>query len=114
MPHIVIEASAPVLKAVAPDHLLKATYEGAVASELFDSWDIKSRLVPYTHHHQGKRTLPFIHVTAKILSGRTDEQKKRLSDLILEKLQAFGLKPVSLTVTTEDIRRETYAKEVLS
>jgi 5-carboxymethyl-2-hydroxymuconate isomerase len=48
-----------------------------------------------------------------MLSGRTCEQKKRLSHLVLESLTQFSLKDVSFSVEVCDMDRDTYAKKVV-
>lgn len=111
MPHCVIEHAKDVL----PEPVLKAVFEGALASNLFAEGgkDIKVRAVPVEHFVSGGEEKRFVHVALKILSGRTLEQKQTLSNEVLNQLKALPLSDISLTVEVIDIDRESYAKEVV-
>ena len=56
--------------------------------------------------------MDFIHVTLKILSGRSIEQKTMLSRSVLGMLEMFVLEKASISVEVVDIERESYAKVV--
>ena len=49
----------------------------------------------------------------RLLSGRTSEEKKTLSQLVLDALTKFPLKDVSFSVELCDMDRETYVKKVV-
>jgi 5-carboxymethyl-2-hydroxymuconate isomerase len=61
------------------------------------------------NYFTGLETSDFIHVTLKILSGRTVEQKQMLSTLVGDELQQLKLQGCSLTVEVMDIARESYS-----
>lgn len=111
MPHCVIEHS----NALASAELMSSVYEGAVESGLFDKSgkDIKVRALPYAFFQTATEKSDFVHVTLKILSGRTTAQKQVLSSLVLEKLVSLSYDAVSLTVEVQDMDRDSYAKLVL-
>ena len=113
MPHCIIEYANPVAATTSPANIIAAVHNGAVNSELFNEKDIKTRALGYDHYQVGTEQTDFIHVNAKILSGRNAEQKKQLSDAIIQALAGLGLEKVSLTVEVIDMDREIYGKLVV-
>lgn len=111
MPHCIIEHSAEISGA----NLVPAVYKGALDSQLFspEGSDIKVRALPYSEYKTGCVDILFIHVTLKILSGRSLRQKSTLSHLILENLKSITHIDCSISVEVVDIDRESYAKIVL-
>jgi 5-carboxymethyl-2-hydroxymuconate isomerase len=95
-----------------PAKLVDAVYQSVIASGLFEGPDIKVRAFSYYHHQTGNKKENFIHVSLRILSGRTDEQKTSLSWGVLEKLRSFQFNKISLTVEVLDIHRHSYAKHI--
>jgi 5-carboxymethyl-2-hydroxymuconate isomerase len=117
MPHCIIEYSQELEANFDPTLMIDATHNGAVASGLFDESHIKSRTVSYQHYKTGTGKLRFIHITAKILSGRSRKQKASLSQHILEQFKLLlidkGLTSIVLTVEVRDMDKETYSKAIL-
>ena len=111
MPHCIIEHSIEI----DGDVLVSLVHQGALQSELFQPQgsDIKVRAIPYSHYQTGSVDIEFVHVTLKILSGRSTEQKSRLSALVLARLQTRLKKNCSLSVEVVDIDRDSYTKVVL-
>ena len=95
---------------------MPAVFSAAASSGLFepDGRDIKVRAVAYDHYLTGPSKGDFVHVTVRLLAGRTTEQKMRLSQTVLAQLQALALPHCSLTVEIVDIDRASYAKAVTS
>ena len=112
MPHCIIEYSAQLQKTVKPTQLISAVYNGAFTSELFESNDIKTRAISFDDHQTGSVKANFIHVTIKILSGRTLEQRQKLSHAISNELNMLNCSATSLTVEVVDMERESYAKVI--
>ncbi|MEH6579798.1 MAG: 5-carboxymethyl-2-hydroxymuconate Delta-isomerase [Amphritea sp.] len=112
MPHCIIEYAKDLESAIHIPRLIQAVHAGALKSALFDEDDIKTRATGYEHYQTGNGDLPFVHVTAKILSGRSEQQKAYLSRQILAELKSLQLASLSLTVEVSDMTRETYAKSV--
>ena len=110
MPHCIVEHSA----SLDSELILPLVFSGAMKSELFeiDGSDIKVRAITYHSYLTGPEKADFIHVVLKILSGRTAEQKKMLSTLVLAQLQTLKLHTCSLTVEVMDIERASYSKLV--
>ena len=110
MPHCIIEHSPNI----SPDGLMHAVFNGALHSQLFlpDGADIKVRAIAYQNFKLGDGKASFVHVIVKILAGRTDEQKQRLSQEIIKKLSDLGHQDISITVEVVDIERQIYQKHL--
>ena len=109
MPHCTIEYSRNLEKQLSPETLLTAVHEGAMDSGLFDPSAIKIRCAPYDNVSVGGNEQgSFLHVMARILSGRTAEQKTKLSHEIYKQLQQLELTVDALTVEICDIDRVSH------
>jgi 5-carboxymethyl-2-hydroxymuconate isomerase len=83
MPHCIIEYAKTLESQVTPNTLINAVYQGALQTELFNPNAIKLRAIAYDHHQTGDQQEEFVHVTVRILSGRTVQQRTLLSDKVL-------------------------------
>ncbi|MGY8873142.1 MAG: 5-carboxymethyl-2-hydroxymuconate Delta-isomerase [Pseudomonadales bacterium] len=113
MPHCIIEYSEGLEASTDPTHLINAVFQGALSSTLFTESDIKTRALCYKHYQTGSKQEEFVHVSLKILSGRTIEQRHNLSETVLKGLQTLELSDVSLTVEVCNMEKSSYAKTVL-
>ena len=113
MPHCIIEYSAPLCEITPAATLIDAVYRAACDSDLFDNSHIRVRATAYHDYIAGYAADNFIHVTLRILSGRSQQQKSRLTDSVRERLCGLGLSSVSVSVDIRDIDRETYARTVI-
>ena len=113
MPHLIIEYSDEIAGEVDFDALLAAAHEGALASGLFPEYDIKTRAIGYTRHRTGQTRDSFVHVTLRLLSGRSDAQKAALSETVLGAIEPLLPKVVSVGVEIVDMHRASYRKRVL-
>ncbi|MBU2427616.1 MAG: 5-carboxymethyl-2-hydroxymuconate Delta-isomerase [Gammaproteobacteria bacterium] len=108
MPHCVIEHSANL-----DSHdVVQKVFAAAVKSELFaaDGSDIKVRALSYQHYLTGNSQADFIHVTMRILSGRSPAQKAHLSQTVVDSLSGLLMAEMSISVEVVDIERESYCK----
>lgn len=110
MPHCIVEYSKELERSVKPSAFIEAVHQGALQTDLFEESDIKTRTLSFENHQTGGRTLCFVHVIVKILSGRSREQRAGLSKKILDELKKLNLSSISMTVEICEIERETYAK----
>lgn len=108
MPHCVIEHSGN-FESRAND-LIKAVFDGALRTNLFNQKDIKTRTLSYSHFLTGGSNKPFIHISAKMLAGRSQEQKQNLSEAIKNGIETLALGDCALTIEIIDIEKETYFK----
>ncbi len=109
MPHCIIEHSLDVEQT----QLINAVYQGTLKSELFEDDDIKTRSMAFDNYQTGSVKKSFIHVTAKILSGRTLEQRSMLSQSIMSELKKLKYSSITLTVEVIEMERDSYAKVTL-
>ena len=111
MPHCIIEYAKDIN--IDADVLMKAVYTGAIRSDLFEEHHIKIRALAYDDYLVGAKRESFIHVSARILSGRSVKQRSSLSNFILSELIKLNLQNVVITVEVIDMDRELYSKKVL-
>ena len=109
MPHFTIEYSRAVEEQQPPSTLMEAVHQGAVNSDLFSPAVIKIRCAAFENtwvggHEEGR----FLHVRARILSGRTAGQKNKLSSEVYEQLLQLELSLDELTVEVCDIDRTSH------
>lgn len=110
MPHCVIEHSINLDS----DLLVERVFQGALSTGLFepDGSDIKVRALGYASYMTGPKKTDFIHVTMKILYGRTSEQKLCLSNAVIKELVALAYNDISITVEVVDMDRDSYRKVI--
>lgn len=114
MPHCIIEHSADLAEQSAA--FLRGVHDTVCASELFDCPSVKSRLRVYDAFCAGVDAEPesFVHVTIKLLQGRSAEQKKLLAASVVCHLSGLSLPPgVSLTTDIVDMDAVAYAKYIV-
>lgn len=111
MPHCIIEHSSTI----DAEQLNNKVFLGALNSELFeaDGRDIKVRSIAYENYQTGTEKEDFIHVTVRILSGRSDTDKAMLSETVMTQLLSLSLSSASITVEVVDMDRNSYAKVVV-
>ncbi len=113
MPHCIIDYSPEVAGQIDIDALIDAVHQGAMESDLFPEYDIKTRALAYPHHRTGQTRDSFVHVALHLLSGRSDAQKTMLSECVLGRIEPLLPGVVSVSVEILDIHRESYRKRVL-
>ncbi len=111
MPHIVIEHSAKTADAMATT--CKAVFDAACGCETFPvpgNVKVRSRLCD---NHTGGTGDDFVHVTVRMLPGRTDPLKQEVSGAILAVLEHQFPTTASLTVEIVELHAASYAKRYL-
>lgn len=111
MPHCIIEYSKTV--DIAPTQLVEAVHQAVLETALFDASHIKTRAMAYEHYQLADDSKDFIHVTVRLHSGRTTQQKQQLTAVILQSLKHLNLTSMTVTVEAVDIDRDSYAKLVI-
>ena len=78
MPHCIIEHSS----FIEPVELNQKVFQGVLETNLFEpeGSDIKVRSIAYANYQTGSAREDFIHVTLRILSGRSEQDKLLLSN----------------------------------
>ncbi len=110
MPHIVIEYSQNLDATLDINALVAVVHEGAERSDLFQLQDLKIRALAFQHYRVAGEVTDFIHLRAHILSGRSEEQKKHLSQCLLDSIESMAAAVTSRTVEVIDMDRLSYAK----
>ncbi len=113
MPHIIIEYSEDVAAMVAIQDIVDAAHDGALGSELFPEYDIKTRALGYRDHRTGATRDSFVHVTVRLLDGRSDAQKSMLSEAVLGRIEPMLPGVASVGVEIVDMHRASYRKRVV-
>jgi len=111
MPHIVIEHSDKTTDAMADT--CQAVFDAACGCETFPvpaNVKVRSRLCA---HHTGGTGDDFVHVTVRMLPGRTDALKQEVSAAILATLETQFPTTASLTVEIVEMHAASYAKRYL-
>lgn len=112
MPHIIVEYTVDVIAAEKRTLLLDALYQVVEDCGLFDTENIKLRVIPIQDYRLGLNAQGFIHVQCRIHAGRSDEQKKSLSTAIVNKIEGLNV-PVSVaTCEVVEMDRSSYSKSV--
>lgn len=108
MPHCIIEHSSTLDS----HRLMGAAQERLLASGLFgaEGRDIKVRALAYERFTLGSGLSDFVHVTIKMLSGRSEAQKKDLASEVMLGLLGLALEDVEFTVEIQDTDRGSYQK----
>jgi 5-carboxymethyl-2-hydroxymuconate isomerase len=119
MPHCILEFSDNVLEKNVTRKVLIELHSVLMKTELFALDDIKSRAIEHKDYLIGDGDLSraFVTLTVSILSGRTDETKKAISDScldVLNKIYADSLKQLrmSITVKIQEMDKASYGKEI--
>ncbi len=113
MPHCIIEYSTGLAKFVTPSKLVSVVHAAAHESGLFVATDIRSRALAFDGYKIRTDKEYFLHVTAKIMSGRNQEQKQKLSQKIMAALEKLDLESIILSVQICDIDKNCYAKTTI-
>ncbi|WP_018996043.1 5-carboxymethyl-2-hydroxymuconate Delta-isomerase [Hirschia maritima] len=111
MPNCTIEYSASLENKLDPNQLVENVQEHTIASGLFSPETVKTRAIAYNYHTAHDGNPHFIHITASILPGRTDKQKKQLAETIISGLQKLALKQVTFTVDVQELS-QSYTKAI--
>lgn len=119
MPHLTVEYSANLPHYPEAETLTALNATLCTHAEIQDEADLKTRFIVADSFEIG--TAPanraFVHAQLRLLSGRTPEAKKELSERIAAVLRERTPKPqgvlVQLSVEVVDMDRGSYAKERL-
>ena len=115
MPHCIIEYSTTLAELTSAETLVSTVHQAAIDSLLFKPEHIKTRSIAYQTFRLGDHQTHFLHVTVRLHQGRTLEQKKRLNNLIVERLcTTLPLFDINITAETVEMDTTTYVKTTLA
>ncbi len=119
MPHLILEYSDNLEMPVVAEEIFKPLHTALVEFPPIKLADIKSRAIPCENYYIGAGTPEsvFIHLTVKILTGRSLEERRRMSQRMLGLLEAFFAgamvkQPCDITVDICEMERQSYGKAV--
>ncbi|MEZ8988997.1 5-carboxymethyl-2-hydroxymuconate Delta-isomerase [Vibrio breoganii] len=112
MPNLVMEYTDSLEDRLNTQGLLQDMHQALIDSGLFDLNSVKSRTLRCHSWLIGdsEDQNDFIHVTVELLSGRTPEQKKALSQSVFAILTEQASWVGSVTVNIRDMDRDCFAK----
>lgn len=110
MPHVIIELPSKLAHDAKVAALLDAVHATVSATSLFEIENIKTRVVTFNHYRLGTTNESFVHVQCRIHPGRSEQQKKTLSEAILSAVRVQALPVSIITVEVVEMDRVTYAK----
>lgn len=110
MPHIIVEYAEQLLDEQQVADMLQSIHRAVADSGLFEVGHIKTRAYPFKVYSNAGTHEPYIHVQARIKSGRDVENKKRLSEEILSGFRPLGIAASVITVEIIDMDRASYGK----
>lgn len=113
MPHLILEYPQDCVTEEQIESLLDTVHRAALQSGLFDESHIRLRAIPLKHYRSGGKHKPFIHMQCRIHAGRTDDQKRLLSEAVLAAIRDHDLPVAVVTVEVVEMDRTSYAKYVL-
>lgn len=110
MPHIIVEYPEQAMNGADIPAILRTVHESVVASKLYKAPQIKTRAYSFKDYTYAGGGDPYIHVQARICSGRDDDNRNQLSQVILSGLQALEIPISVITVEVVDMDRASYAR----
>lgn len=113
MPHCLIEYDSPLEQVLDVNQLLETVHEAVSSSELFDKTYVRSRLQPFFGFRMGAEKSHFIHVTIKLMQGRSDKEKTELNQQVGLAIQALALDDVVLSCECVDIHTPSYYRALI-
>ncbi|NVZ14563.1 MULTISPECIES: 5-carboxymethyl-2-hydroxymuconate Delta-isomerase [unclassified Pseudomonas] len=119
MPHLHLEYTANLTELAVEKTLLRLNNVLMASGQFGSEFDIKSRALKVETFQVGTSISPraFIAVKLSLLSGRSPQVKKQLSESLLAALQDLGDWPadlqVQLSVLLVDMDRESYSKATI-
>ena len=113
MPHLIIEYSANIEAEVPPQRMLEEFHRTAIDIGIAEPVGVRTRLERRDHYRVGddENDNAFVHIVARMRSGRTAEQKKALLEALMDRANktlapAFDARGVALTVEVQEIDPE--------
>ncbi|NWF37372.1 5-carboxymethyl-2-hydroxymuconate isomerase [Mariprofundus sp. KV] len=112
MPHITVEYPEGVVDDKSVELILQTIHQSIAESGLFKADQIKARAYSFRHFTNAGGSDPYIHIQARIKSGRDADNKKKLSEVVLAGLAPLNLPVSVVTIEIIDMDRDSYGKHV--
>ena len=112
MPHIIIEYAENIEDDIQIDSILMTIHQSIAESGLFKANQIKSRAYPFKEFTNAGGKETYIHIQARIKSGRDSDNKKQLGEVVLAGLSSLNIPASVVTIEIIDMDRDSYSKLV--
>ena len=115
MPHLILEHDAALAETHDLPAMVDALFEAACAHPLFAKapHDVKVRTVAFENGRSGLAAPGHAHLTIRLLTGRTSDQKQGVAQDMLAVLTRHLPDIGSLSVEPVEMDRDTYVKRAL-
>jgi 5-carboxymethyl-2-hydroxymuconate isomerase len=120
MPHIIAEYSANLEDRLDVAALVADLHQAAVDSAVAELAGIRTRAARREHFRvaDGNPTNGFVHIVARLRVGRSEEQRKKLGQLLFDAADkrlsaAYAAHPIGLTVEIHEIDHLTFRRNTL-
>ena len=110
MPHIIVEYAEQLEKDIKIDAILDVIHNAIADSGLYKASQIKTRAYSFNKFTNADSAESYIHIQARIKSGRDTDNKKQLSNAIIKSLADLNIPASAITVEVVDMERESYGK----
>ncbi|MBL7004214.1 MAG: hypothetical protein ISR69_09335 [Gammaproteobacteria bacterium] len=110
MPHIILEYAESLISKEQVPQILDAIHQAIAKSNIFKANQVKTRAYAFQFFTQAGKPDPYIHIQARIKSGRDADNKKQFSQVIIEALKPFQIEAAVATVEVIDMDRDSYNK----
>lgn len=110
MPHIIVEYAETLAADGKVEEMLLTIHQSITDSGLFKENQIKTRAYPFRWYTNAGGNDPYVHIQARIKSGRDADNKKRLGEAILSGFAELGIPASVVTVEIIDMDRDSYGK----
>ena len=113
MPHFVVDCSQSILQTQTEEQIIGRVHRAANSTGIFDEDDIKVRVNPFTVYSVGNKREEFIHVFAHIMEGRSIEQRRDLSRLIVIELASMFPDVPNIAMNVAEFEKGTYCNRAM-
>jgi len=110
MPHILVEYPSTAMNRPQVASMLAAIHQSITQSGLYSAEQIRARAHGFDHFTNAGGSEPFIHIVARIKSGRDENDKKQLVESILNSFTTINIPISIITAEIVDMDRNTYGK----
>jgi len=114
VPHIIVEYPEELIDNESVDVILQTIHQSIADSGLFKADQIRTRAYPFRSFTNAGGSTPYLHIQARIKSGRDADNKKQLGEVILSALATLHIQVSVMTVEIIDMDRDSYGKYAAS
>lgn len=108
MPHFIVECTERTIPDDQMDLVISVVHELAIESDLFNEADVKIRIRRTDNGWVGGEDQEFIHVFCHIMEGRSIEQRKTLSNSLVEGLANMFPQVSAVAANIYEFEKATY------